>query len=203
MINHIKMWVVWPMVVAVLLSGCAFIDAWGESFNREWRGVTAVMTTWNEEGLLIDRIEGHSFQVSRDTRFDTNSSDGTSNKDSSVLLISLGDNHVSHVGSSMILEERGLNNILTETNTRVDISDTEPGIPWLNDFIEVNRNMWQGKAKTLMIRSQDGTPIAVYSGNEVEIFSTDVPKSTWFRVDGKMLLVYRVDYTIVDTDLLR
>ena len=53
-----------------------------------------------------------------------------------------------------------------------------------------------------MIRSQDGTPIAVFAGDNVEVFATDVPKSTWFRVDGKLLLVYRCDYTTYDTALL-
>lgn len=35
-----------------------------------------------------------------------------------------------------------------------------------------------------------------------EIFSSDIPKTTVFRVDGKMLLVYRADYTAYDSDLL-
>ena len=70
------------------------------------------------------------------------------------------------------------------------------------NFLEYNRNLWAGKAKTIMVRSQDGTPVAVYVGNEVEILATDVPKSTWFRVDGKYLFVYRADYTVYDNELL-
>ena len=37
-----------------------------------------------------------------------------------------------------------------------------------------------------------------------EIFSSDIPKTTVFRVDGKLLLllVYRADYTAYDSDLL-
>ena len=35
-----------------------------------------------------------------------------------------------------------------------------------------------------------------------EIFSSDIPKTTVFRVDGKLLLVYRADYTAYDPDLL-
>ncbi|OYX53471.1 hypothetical protein B7Y92_02920 [Candidatus Saccharibacteria bacterium 32-50-13] len=35
-----------------------------------------------------------------------------------------------------------------------------------------------------------------------EIFSGDIPKTTVFRVDGKLLLVYRADYTAYDSDLL-
>lgn len=184
-----------------ILSGCATLGAWGESFNRAWQGVPATLTTYNQAGFLIDRIRGESFNVSRDTRFDTSTTEG-SNRDSQVLLISIGANHISHVGSSMILMEEGLTNIMTSSNSRVDLQNNDPGVPWLNSFIERERNLWAGKSKTLMIRSQDGTPIGVFAGSEVEIFSTDVPKSTWFRVDGKMLWVYRTDYTIVDTELL-
>lgn len=35
-----------------------------------------------------------------------------------------------------------------------------------------------------------------------EIFSSDIPKTTVFRVDGKLLLVYRADYTAYDSGLL-
>ena len=52
-------------------------------------------------------------------------------------------------------------------------------------------------------RSQDGRPIAVYAANQVEIQGTAAPKSTMFRLDGKRLLAYRVDYTIYDNDLLK
>lgn len=75
-------------------------------------------------------------------------------------------------------------------------------MPWLNDIRERFQNLWKGKAKTIMIRSQNGTPLAVYAGDAVEIFATDMPKTTVFRVDGQYLLVYRADYTAYDSDLL-
>lgn len=191
------------VVVAVAtMAGCAFLDSIGDEFNRSWNGVAATMTTYNESGQPIDRIHGTSFRVKRDERFDTADSDGTSKRDSSVLLISLGDSHISHVGSTMVLAADGLTDIMVEANAKVDLTVTKPGTPWLNDLYEKNRNLWQGKAKTIMVRSQDGTPVAVFSGNNVEVFATDVPKSTQFRVDGRYLFVYRADYTVIDNDLL-
>lgn len=138
--------------------------------------------------------------MSRDDRFDTKNDKGESNQDSSVLLINVGNNTVSHVGSSLIMKDAAINDILT--TSKVDVTDNERGVPFLNKMIEQHRNLWKGAAKTLMIRSQDGDPIAVFAGNSVEIFNTDVPKSTLFRVDGKALLVYRCDYTVYDTALL-
>lgn len=60
----------------------------------------------------------------------------------------------------------------------VAFDSAEDGTPWRNNLREYNQNLWQGKAKTILIRSQDGTPVAIYAQNEVEIFGTDVPKST-------------------------
>jgi hypothetical protein len=189
------------------LSGCAGLGAFGDEFNAAWKGVPATMTTYTQQGAVVDQVRGQSFRVSRDERFDTtsSSSDGSSssNKDSQVLLISLGNDHISHVGSTMVLAEDGLTDISAQMrDSKISFTNTEPGVPWLNDLIEKHRNLWQGKGKTIMIRSQDGTPVAIFAGNAVEVFATDVPKSTWFRVDGKRLLVYRADYTTYDNALL-
>lgn len=187
-------------VAAAALTSCAAASQWGGDVSRALNGVSATMTTYDQDGVLIDRVTGTSFRISRDDRFDSTDSDGNSNRDSQVLLISIGDSHISHVGSSLILAQEGLEPVPGATS--VDITNTDSGHPWLNDLIEANRNLWAGKAKTLLIRSQSGDPIAVFVGSEVEAFSTDVPKSTAFRVDGRYLFVYRCDYTIYDTDLL-
>lgn len=189
------------VATALALTGCAAGSAWGDDVNRALNGVEATMTTYDQDGARIDQVTGTSFRVSRDEKFDSSASDGSSNKDSQVLLISVGSSHISHVGSSLILAEKGLTEVTSATNT-VDVTNSDAGRPWLNDLIEKNRNLWQGKAKTLLIRSQSGAPIAVFVGAQVEAFATDVPKSTAFRVDGKYLFVYRCDYTIYDSDLL-
>lgn len=190
------------LLAVIVLSSCAGVSMWGEELNRAFNGVEATMTTYDQDGKIVDQVHGTSFRVTRDTRFDTSNSDGTTNDDSQVLLISLGNDHISHVGSTLILAESGLEPLIGGTS-QITFSNYEPGTPILNDIIEMHRNLWQGKAKTLLIRSQDGDPIAVYAGNAVEIFATDVPKSTAFRVDGRLLFVYRADYTIYDTALLQ
>jgi hypothetical protein len=187
---------------AFALTSCAGLGAFGETLNRAFQGVPATMTTYTQGGELVDEVKGQSFQTTRDTKFDTTDSDGKSKNDSSVLLISLGNSHISHVGSSMILAQDGLTNVSASLDPKVSFSNTQSGTPWLNNIIKAHRDVWQGKGKTIMIRSQDGTPIAVYAGNQVENLATDVPKSTWFRVDGKYLFVYRCDYTVYDNDLL-
>lgn len=190
---------------AVLLSSCAAGAMSFEDFAREWRGIPATITTYDQNGDLIDRVHGESFQVSLDERFYTTSvnSDGSVTKTpGDVMLISVGSSHISHVGSTMIWAEDGVTAV-AGADTKVDIKNTAQGVPWLNNLLEYNRNLWKGKAKTLLVRSQDGKPIAVYAANEVEVVGTAVPKSTMFRLDGKRLFVYRADYTMYDTELLK
>lgn len=191
------------VVIMTVTSGCAVFGAVGDSFDQAFNGMSATMSTYTQQGQLVDKVQSTSFRMTRDDTFDSVNSDGTSNSDSSVLLISIGSSNISHVGSSMVLAEHGLNDIAAQFGTAtVSLNNTQPGTPWLNDLIQKHRNLWAGKARTIMIRSQDGTPIAVFAGNKVETFATDVPKSTWFRVDDKNLLVYRADYTVYDTNLL-
>ena len=194
--------VVLAVLMTILLSSCAAISMSSEEFSRAIRGVSGTVSTYNESSRLIDRVSGTSFRFSRDQTFDSKSRDGESNKDSSVLLISLGDNHISHVGSTLIFAQNGIVDISDSLPNEVRFSNTEPGTPWLNDIRYRYGNLWQGKARTIMVRSQDGTPLAVFAGDHVETFSTDIPKSTAFRIDGRYLLIYRADYTVYDTELL-
>ena len=82
------------------------------------------------------------------------------------------------------------------------MADLDRSVPILNQMINQFQNDFTGKSRVLLIRSQLGFPLATYAGNKVSIFSTDVPKTTGFLVDGKKLVVYRADYTVYDTALL-
>ena len=205
--NHISKKKVLNVIAIVLsvflITSCASLSKWFEDLNRELKGVHATMSTYTQDGTIIDRISGDSFSFTRETTFDTKDGEGRSNKDSSVIKVSIGGDHILHVGSTLILAEDGLKDVLSQKEMKIELDNTEPGMPWLNNMVSKYRNIWQGKAKTIIIRSQDGLPIATFVGNTVEIFSSDVPKTTYFRVDGKMLLVYRADYTVYDNNLLK
>lgn len=192
------------LTATCLLAGCALIEAALDDLGAAMEGRPATMSTYDQAGQPIDRVHGDSIRVERESDFDSTGrgSDGVSIKlpDSAVLQISIGDNTIHHVGSSMVIAEDGITTI-TDAPATVDLTDTEPGSPWLNSLLEDHRNLWDGKAKTVLIRSQDGQPVGVYAGDSVEIYATDIPKSTRFQIDGKYLFVYRVDFTVYDTEL--
>lgn len=186
------------VLVAVSLTGCQDLTMWFKGFEENFKGLEMTIQTYDEESQLIDKVTGKSIMIERDSTFDTD----LESKDSSVIQITIGDKEMHHVGSSMLIAEKGLENIFDQYTKKVDIQNMERGVPILNSIVNDFRNSFTGKQKVILVRSQNGTPLATYSGNEVSLYKTDVPKSTGILIDGKYLFIYRCDYTIYDLDLL-
>ncbi|MGM0328092.1 hypothetical protein IGK33_002744 [Enterococcus sp. AZ090] len=184
--------------VVFILAGCQDLNIFVKGFEQSFSGLEMTINTYDEESQVIDKIIGKSIKIERDSKFDTNS--GTNN--SSVIQVTIGDKELHHVGSSMIVAENGLNNVFEQYATKVDIQNMQHGVPIINSLVNDFKNSFTGKEKLILIRSQNGTPLATYAGSNVSLYSTDVPKSTGLLVDGKYLFVYRCDYTIYDLALL-
>lgn len=186
------------IVSAFILAGCQDLTMFFKGFEESFKGLEMSIQTYDEESQLIDRVIGKSIMIERDSTFDSD----LESKDSSVIQITIGEKEMHHVGSSMVIAERGLANIFDEYTQKVDVQNMERGVPIINSMINDFRNSFTGKKKVVLIRSQNGTPLATYSGNNVSLYKTDVPKSTGLLVDGKYLFIYRCDYTIYDLDLI-
>lgn len=200
-----------PIFIAVLVvmfgliaAGCAGFQAGLDDMSRSLNGVGATATVYDESGDRTHRFKGISMDVAKNGDFDKFSSTGdgiVKTANSAVIQLSIGDDIVTHVGSTMVLAQDGLEPIAE--SWEVDVESIEPGRPWINHIRQSFRNNWTGGvAQTIVISSQQGTPIAVYSGDEVEIYDHEVTKSTRLDVDGKVLWIYRADYTIIPTSLL-
>lgn len=185
------------------LTGCTnTTKMYGKELNSKLSGLSVSIRTYDENSNNLDYIHGESVSVSRDTKFDSQNTEGESNKDSSVINISIGSDEISHVGSSLIMAEESLVDIYKEYNQTVNVENEDTSIPIINRVVNRFKNLTTGKDRTLLIRSQSGVPLATYVGNNVSIFACDIPKTTVFLVDNQVLLVYRCDYTIYDTALL-
>lgn len=185
-------------VTMVLLSGCQDIMNSFKQFEQSFKGLEMTVRTYDEQSQVMDKVQGKSVKIERDDTFDTDED----SKDSSVIQITVGRNEMHHVGSSMIIEEKGLTNIFDEYADKVDIENTKRSVPMINSMVNDFSNSFKGKDKVILIRSQNGTPLATYAGNKVSMYSTDVPKSTGILIDGKYLFIYRCDYTIYDKALI-
>ncbi|HFH9839507.1 TPA: DUF5052 family protein [Streptococcus suis] len=186
----------------VTLSACQSISNWWKNTKEEWIGLEMTVRTYDENSQLIDEMSGKSLSISRNQEFDSVDAEGYSNADSSVLKVTLGNYEIDHVGSSLIAAEEGLEDLFSKYQTTVDMSNYDRAIPVINRMVSSLKNDFTGKAKVVLIRSQNGTPLATYAGDKVSLYASDAPKTSELLIDGKRLIIYRCDYTIYDRELL-
>lgn len=186
----------------VSLSACQSISNWWKNTKEEWIGLEMTVRTYDENSQLIDEMSGKSLSISRNQEFDSVDAEGNSNADSSVLKVTLGNYEMDHVGSSLIAAEEGLEDLFAKYQTTVDMSNYDHAVPVVNRMVSSLRNDFTGKAKVVLIRSQNGTPLATYVGDSVSLYASDAPKTSELLIDGKRLIIYRCDYTIYDRELL-
>lgn len=184
------------LVVMVLLVGCQDIKMSIKDIEKDLFGLSSTVRTFDSNGDVIDRIVGKSVKIERNRKFDTEKSD------SSVVKVTMGGKEINHVGSSMILSESGLEDILDSVDVQQVVENSSRKSPFLNTIVNDYKNSFTGLPRLVMVRSQLGFPLAVYEGDKVSIYSTEIPNSTALLIDGKLLILYRVDYTIYDTSLL-
>jgi len=190
-------------VLAVVVAGCSSTSKKIDNLSARMKGRQATITSYDTFGHRLDRIHGISVDITRDTTFDTTDANGNSNADSSVIMVSIGGGIMTHVGSTLLMVQDGIVDVTDQLPATVDFTNSDRGVPFLNYLRQQFRNAWQGTSRTILVRSQSGYPIAIFGGNRVEYFATNVPKSTLLRIDGRYLLIYRSDYSIYDNSLLQ
>lgn len=184
------------LVVLITLTGCSELTMYFKNMEQGFKGLDATLRSFDANGDMIDRIEGRSISLERETKFDTEK------KDSSVIRATVGGKEIYHVGSSLIVSEAGLEDILDKVDPQVVVENSNRSVPFINHLTSNYKNNFKPGAKIVMIRSQQGHPIAVYSGDRVSIHNSDLANATRILVDGKLIVAYRVDYTIYDAGLL-
>lgn len=188
--------------LAVVLGGCQFVDNWFSDFKQQTYGLPMTVQTYDYNAQKIDTMHGGSLSIARDEEFDQVNENGETSKKSSVLDITLGGKQITHVGSSLIAYQDGLTNVLDKYPKRMNITNNDSSVPFMNRFVNRYKNYFTGSSKVVLIRSQAGQPIATFAGNTVSYKSTQVPSSTSLLIDGKRLFIYRCDYTIYTTKTL-
>ena len=184
------------------MTGCQSVENWFKNAKEEWIGLEMTVRTYDENSQLIDQMSGKSLSISRNEEFDSVDAEGNSKEDSSVLKITLGKYEIDHVGSSLIAEEKGLKDVFAQYQKTADVEENSHAVPVLNRMISAFKNDFTGKKKVILIRSQNGTPLAAYAGDRVSLDKSDAPKTSELLIDGKRLVIYRCDYTIYDRELL-
>lgn len=191
------------LMMCVSLTGCDWFDRQTTLLRSSVEGLPLVVQTYDENANIIDRVEGNSVDFAPDTKFDLVDSDGAVVEKSSVLNIIVGGKSMMHVGSSLICYDSALVDVFDEYQKTLSINNVDNSVPIVNRVVNNIKNDLDPTAKVILIRSQNGTPLATFVGNEVSYQSTSIDKSTYFLVDGHSLFIYRCDYTVYELDLLQ
>jgi hypothetical protein len=179
------------------------LDFFTTQIEGSLKGLNVTMQTYDADGQPIDTIKGVSGSITRDNKFDRTNEKGETTKESSVLAITIGGQQVVHVGSTLIMYEKGLQDVMNKLPQKMLVENQERSVPFVNRMVNNYHNYFDGRSKVILIRSQLGKPIATFAGNHVSYFSTEVPNSTGLIIDGKYLFIYRCDFTMYDTKLLK
>lgn len=182
-----------------LLAGCQDVEMTSKQIEEHTDGLTMTVRSYNENSEVIDEVKGNSLMISSDPLADTNNG----SESNPVVDVKLGKNEMVHYGSSLVIQEEGLTDIFDQyaKTVKIENSDTR-GIPVLNKIMSRFEDSFKGKSRVILIRSQNGTPLATYAGNKVTPYSINIPKSTAFLIDGKLLIAYYCDFTVYDAALL-
>lgn len=181
------------LAAAITLSSCSNFENWELSMRSKIGALPLTVSTYDSNGQKIDQIKARSVNIHTDKEMSQKDDKGHEN--SSVIDVDYGKNRMIHVGSTMIAYE-GVRNYIDTFNKHVNINDQNHSIPLLNTMYQNFKNDWNGDSKVVMIRSQLGMPVAVFTGKHVSIHKSDMKNATHFVIDGHRLFVYRADYTI-------
>lgn len=202
MLKHVKLLAL-SLVSLVFLAGCQSVTDFFKTTQEQYLGLSGTVRTFDENSQVIDKLSGKSISIQSDDRFDMTDELGNISKESSVLDVTIGGSQVLHVGSTLIFSEDGLTDYMDKYGASVELESENRSLPFVNRFFQQIKNDWTGEKKLILIRSQNGTPLATYFGNKVSTSAPDgIPNTTYLLIDGKRLIIYRADFTIYDTALL-
>lgn len=195
-------------VLVFALSGCSMIesaindikgDLVGNSFTAEFYdnyGELTMTTQGEKVNLSGNRVKEHTY---------TAEGIATSYSLSSVVTITIDGHEIETCGDTVVFAEKGLEQDISGREI-AEISSKNSGNLLDNNFLAYNINQWEnmiGKSRAVVIKSQMGRPLCVYSGDKVYYeVCEDLPKTTKLMIDGHALYIHRANFQIVDMALL-
>ena len=194
-------------LIATSLCGCEALIAKVKKVKGDLVGIAFTYYEYDSYGNRNFTVTGNKIGMegvrTKSVGYDSDGDLVTTYELSSVVNITVdGYQHVA-CGSSLIFEEKGLSQVNVDIpeylgSNKTGFSTITSVASWLNSI----KNQI-GKSKVIIIKSELGYPLAIYQGDSVywEV-ADDLPKTTRISIDGKALYIHRVEFDIVDTDLL-
>ena len=205
-------YVVSAVALAVIMlgaSGCAAVSNFFNNVKGDLIGNSYTISAYDNEGNRTLEMLGDKISLSGNSVSSSSSSDGeTISTLSSVVTVTIDGKEVESCGDTLIFEGDGLIPVIDFAAERLQNieSSTDGGIAE-NTLLARPLNAWEtafGKKRVCVIKSQDGTFLTAYAGDEITWdIPDDLPKTTKLLIDGKALYIHRANFQIIDAELLR
>ena len=193
---------------AIGLTGCALFDSEVNELNGSIKGNTYDIGFYSNEGENFMNMTGENINMSSNTVKEPVYSDGSwgyTEAMSSVVTVTIDGKEVESCGSTMIFAEDDLKPEVDFQSPELIQSESDGSLTdytFIAGIVNKVKNNF-GKSRVVVIQSQLGNPICVYSGDEVYWkVCQDLPKTTKLMIDGKALYIHRANFQIIDKDLL-
>lgn len=198
------------IVIAVFLGmivlNSSFFTSQVKELKGELIGNEYVIDYYDNFGNNILTVTGEKIGMNANyTRQKIINSDGTeayAYDESSVVSITIDGHNMGQTGNTVIFAEKGLEK-LEDFEMPTELNGNGGGtINSIDRKLNHFKNL-MGKEQIVVVCSQLGTPIAVYGGDKVyEEVCEDLPKTTLFNIDGKMLYIHRANMIFFDGELM-
>ena len=189
-----------------MLTGCSFLSSKIKDLKGELIGNKFYISIYDNFGNNILNIDADKVQIDENVvKVKVVNKDGTYSESyemSSVLSHTIDGDNMEQVGNSVIYAESGLNQLVDFT-LPTNVTTNGGTVNIIDRNINDIKNKL-GTSKVVVVSSQLGVPIAVYGGEKVYYEIPDnLPKMTKLNIDGKALYLHRVNYIIIDTDMIK
>ena len=182
------------LALAAVLAGCSAIGAFVGKLKGELFGNDYIIRQYDDFGNLVFTVHGD--KVTMDCELDEYG------EVSSYIDITIDGSSWKHVGSTLVFAQESADMI---TDFQIPEAMENPGngtgLMAIDRRINEYANLF-GKELVVLVSSQNGTPVALFQGNDcyTEI-PGDLPKTTLIHIDGKLVYVHRANVDIIPADL--
>ena len=181
------------LVLIVSLTGCAAISAFVGSLKGELFGNDYIIRQYDDFGNLVFTVYGD--KVTMDCELDEYG------EVSSYIDITIDGESWKHVGSTLVFAQEEAD-MITDFQIPEEMAGQggSTGLMAIDRCINEYANLF-GKELVVLISSQNGTPVALFQGNDVYTeIPGDLPKTTMVHIDGALVYVHRANIDIIPAE---
>ena len=182
------------LALVMALAGCSAIGAFVSKLKGELFGNDYVIRQYDDFGNLVFTVRGD--KVTMDCELDEYG------EVSSYIDITIDGDSWKHVGSTLVFAQEKAD-MITDFQIPEEMEgqgSSAIGLMAVDRRINEYANLF-GKELVVLISSQNGTPVALFQGNNVYTeIPGDLPKTTLIHIDGAMVYVHRANIDIIPAE---